>query len=103
MRQVFEQFQVGTPPASQNPEGAINQQIFQPVTQPIKEQRTSFPKKFDITRSKFQILSIRFYLYSITILKISNKSISSWHHWNFVIWSNIIVICTIVGEKLSSS
>jgi hypothetical protein len=77
MRQVFEQFQVGTPPASQNPEGAINQQIFQPVTQPIKEQRTS--------------------------LKISNKSISSWHHWNFVIWSNIIVICTIVGEKLSSS
>jgi hypothetical protein len=29
-------------------------------------------------------------------------SISSWLHWNFTIWSNIIMVWTIVEEKLSS-
>ena len=39
----------------------------------------------------------------VTTLTIFNRSISSWPHWNFVIWSSIIMICIIVGKKLSSS
>jgi hypothetical protein len=35
----------------------------------------------------------------VTTSIISNKSISSWPHWNFIIWSSIIVVCAIVGKK----
>jgi hypothetical protein len=36
----------------------------------------------------------------ITTWTIFNRSILSWPHWNFDIWSSIIVDCTIVGEKI---
>jgi hypothetical protein len=53
MHQAFEKLQGGAPPAPQNPGGAINQQIFQPITEPIREPRVSLLEKFDGIRSKF--------------------------------------------------
>ena len=54
MSYVFEQFKVGAPPAMQNPKDVVNQQVLQPVPQPIREPRVSLPKRFDGIRSKFQ-------------------------------------------------
>jgi hypothetical protein len=36
MRRAFEQLQAGAPPTPQNPGGAINQQVLQPVPEPIR-------------------------------------------------------------------
>jgi hypothetical protein len=35
MRQAFEQLQIGEPHAPQNPKGIVNQQVLQPIPQPI--------------------------------------------------------------------
>jgi hypothetical protein len=54
MHKEFEQLQVGAPPTPQNPKGAINQQVLQPIPKPIREPRVSLPEKFDGIRSKFR-------------------------------------------------
>jgi hypothetical protein len=53
MRQAFERLQVGALPAPQNPGGAVNQQVLQPVPEPIRDPRISLPDKFDRTQSEF--------------------------------------------------
>jgi hypothetical protein len=47
MRQAFEWLQVGAPPPPQNLGSAINQQVLQPVPEPIKDPRVSLLEKFD--------------------------------------------------------
>ena len=47
MREIFEQLQVGIRPTPQNPEGAINQQVFHPIPQSIKELSVSLLEKFN--------------------------------------------------------
>jgi hypothetical protein len=41
MSRVFEQLQVGAPFAPKNPGGAVNQQVLQPIPEPIREPRIS--------------------------------------------------------------
>jgi hypothetical protein len=47
VHQVFERLQVGAPPTCQNPKSAVNQQVLQPVPEPIKDPRVSLLEKFD--------------------------------------------------------
>jgi hypothetical protein len=46
MCRAFEQHQARILPTSQNPGGAINQQILQPVPEPIREPRINLLENF---------------------------------------------------------
>jgi hypothetical protein len=80
MYQAFEQLQVGAPLTPQNPKGAVNQQILQPVLQSIRELRIYLLEKFDGTQSKFRGFVNQIRVILVTISIIFNKSISSRPH-----------------------
>jgi hypothetical protein len=93
MCRAFEQHQARILPTSQNPGGAINQQILQPVPEPIREPRINLLENFVGIFCQSDSTYIL-----VTTSTVSNRSISSRLHW-----SSIIMVCTIIGEKLSSS
>jgi hypothetical protein len=64
----------------QNPKGAVNQQILQPVLQSIRELRIYLLEKFDGTQSKFRGFVNQIRVILVTISIIFNKSISSRPH-----------------------